>query len=121
MAALPSGPGTTDVLHLRYAAHGTRRAAEVQAFLVRDRLAMLALGGRYCVTTGLPDDKALAETLGCRRLPGARCRNQGARVPDDSNELDLTGIGFEAWIARLMRTSAPAPEPGATAALASSS
>ena len=121
LAALPAGPEKARLFHLRYAAHGTHRAEAVRALLLRDVMAMLAPGGTYYVTTGLTEHKALVETLRFRRLPEARCWNQGARVPDDSYELDLTGIGFEAWIAELMCSTASATEPGATASTPPSS
>lgn len=110
---MPATPDATRFYHLRYAAYGAREADAVRVVLIRELLAMLTLGGCYFVTTGHPDYQALAEALGFRRLDGARHRNAGAAVPDESYELDLTRRGFEAWLAELVLGRVLDPESGA--------
>ncbi len=101
--ALPQTADDARAVHLRYAAHGVREADAVRAFLLRELLTTLTFSATYYVTTGLPAYQKLVEAMGFRRLPEARYWSEGATNPDESYELDLSEIGFEAWVAELVR------------------
>lgn len=110
-ASWPPGAAQSTVFVLRFLAETGPRPDTVRAALLRDMVGILARGGTYYVATPIPEYKALVEALGFVPLQDCRDWSNGSDHPSDVYELDLSQIGFMAWIEGLIRGR---PASGAT-------
>lgn len=107
-AAWPRTAAESRAFVLRFLAETGPSAPAVRAALLRAMGGVLAGSGTYFVATPIPEYKALLEVLGFRPLPDGHDAGHGGGQPTEAFELDLSQVGFTAWIEGLI-LGRPAP------------
>ena len=95
---LPGRAAESNIHFFVNLAHDESDPVATQQALVRDVFGLFARGGTYLVATPIPAYKQLFQALGFRSLPEAHSWFWSDEQPEDGFVLDLTHVGFEAWI-----------------------
>ena len=95
---LPARAGDTNAYFFVHLAHDETDPLATQQALIREIFGLFARGGTYVVATPIEAYKQLFETLGFKRLPDSRSWFWSDEWAEEGFVLDLTKVGFEAWI-----------------------
>jgi len=113
LAGLPLTAEKSSIFYVVYLVHAREGAGAARAALLRDVSSIFSVSGVYLCSTPLPTYKNLLEACGFQRVPGARNTAWGADYPVDGYVLDLSRIGFESWVQRVMCEQGPVATPQA--------
>ena len=104
-AGLEELPSRSSAYHFTHAAYAGDAASPTRARLVKEMFALLARGGVYSTSTPDPRYQQLLESLGFDRLAELRHYAYGRHHPCEHYELDLSRVGFAAWVEGLLRAT----------------
>lgn len=108
---LPASPRETDTYYLITIAHGAERAEAARAALMRDMFGLFAQSGIYLVSSFFPSISAFFEACGFTDFAAETNSQVPKELPMRNHVLDLTAIGVDAWLERLLGSRQPPRAP----------